>query len=357
MTPSEFAAKWSESTAKESAGAKEHFIDLCRLLGYQTPNEADPTGDWYAFEKGAEKTAGGDGFADVWKRGHFAWEYKGKRKDLAAAYKQLLDYREALENPPLLVVCDLDRFEVHTNFTGTVKQVHAFSLADLAATPQEPLRILRAVMGDPEALRPQKTPEELTEQAAREFARLALALRDRGHEGQAVAHFLDQLLFCLFARCYGDVIDDGKEPRVDLGRANVKEVGCWDGSVRRSVVDDIPRLWGGLRAPHPVLTRSPSVAGARRFLRRGTIRISASRAAAIAATVRSSGFTLAVKSRRTAASFRPIARASRALLIPASTRSSSSALMTSLIWSSSRRARSYSSRSSGSRSLWADRFL
>ncbi len=42
MTPSEFAAKWSASTAKESAGAKEHFIDLCRLLCYQTPNEADP---------------------------------------------------------------------------------------------------------------------------------------------------------------------------------------------------------------------------------------------------------------------------------------------------------------------------
>ncbi len=58
-------------------------------------------GDWYAFEKGAEKTAGGDGLADVRKRGHFSWEYKGKRKDLAVAYKQLLDYREALENPPL----------------------------------------------------------------------------------------------------------------------------------------------------------------------------------------------------------------------------------------------------------------
>lgn len=33
MTPSEFAAKWSASTAGESAGAKEHFIDLCRMLG------------------------------------------------------------------------------------------------------------------------------------------------------------------------------------------------------------------------------------------------------------------------------------------------------------------------------------
>ena len=63
MTPSEFAAKWSASTAKESAGAKEHFIDLCRMLRVATPNEADPTGDWYAFEKGIEKTGGGDGLS------------------------------------------------------------------------------------------------------------------------------------------------------------------------------------------------------------------------------------------------------------------------------------------------------
>ena len=63
-----------------------------------------------------KRQAGGDGFADVWRRGYFAWEYKGKRKDLGAAYTQLLQYREALDNPPLLVVCDLDRFEVHTNF-------------------------------------------------------------------------------------------------------------------------------------------------------------------------------------------------------------------------------------------------
>jgi hypothetical protein len=52
---------------------------LCRLLGVQTPNEADQSGRDYAFERGAEKVAGGDGFADVWKRGYFAWEYKGKR--------------------------------------------------------------------------------------------------------------------------------------------------------------------------------------------------------------------------------------------------------------------------------------
>ena len=64
-------------------------------------------------------TGGGAGWADVWFRGHFAWEYKGQHADLKKAYGQLQQYREALENPPLLVVCDLDRFEIHTNFTGT----------------------------------------------------------------------------------------------------------------------------------------------------------------------------------------------------------------------------------------------
>ncbi len=199
LTPSEFAAKWKGSHRAERAAAQEHFIDLCRLLGVPTPNEADPRGEWYAFEKGAHKQAGGEGFADVWKRGHFAWEYKGKRKDLRAAYSQLLQYREALENPPCLVVCDMDRFEVHTNFTGTAKAVHAFTLADLARDPGEPLKILRAVMSEPEALRPAVTRTELTERAAGEFAVLARALRGRGHEARRVAHFLNKLLFTMFA--------------------------------------------------------------------------------------------------------------------------------------------------------------
>ena len=85
-------------------------------------------------------------------RDHFGWEYKGKHKDLKAAYTQLLLYREALENPPLLVVCDMDRFEVHTNFTGTAKQVHVFDLAGLADPAN--LDILRRVFTDPDSLGP-----------------------------------------------------------------------------------------------------------------------------------------------------------------------------------------------------------
>jgi len=203
VNPAEFAVKWMGSTRPERAASQEHFIDVCGMLDVPTPNQADPTGDWYAFEKGAEKLGGGDGFADAWMRDHFAWEYKGKRKDLAAAYLQLNEYREALDNPPLLIVCDLDRFEVHTNFTGTAKVTHRFTLADLAASPDGPLRVLRAAFTDPESLRPTRYQEELTEKAAQQFAELAAALRSRGHEALAVANFLDRMVFTMFAEDAG----------------------------------------------------------------------------------------------------------------------------------------------------------
>ena len=114
MTPEAFIAKWKAAQLNERAAAQSHFIDLCAMLGEPSPTEADPNGDWYAFERGASKSTGGEGWADVWKRGCFGWEYKGKRKDLTAAYAQLQQYAVALENPPLLVVSDMERIIVHT---------------------------------------------------------------------------------------------------------------------------------------------------------------------------------------------------------------------------------------------------
>ena len=108
MTPQEFIAKWQRAELSERSAYQQHFLDLCALLDQPTPAAADPEGTWYTFERGVHKTLGGQGWADVWLRGHFGWEYKKKRKNLDEAYQQLLLYREALENPPLLVVCDLD---------------------------------------------------------------------------------------------------------------------------------------------------------------------------------------------------------------------------------------------------------
>ena len=122
MTPDAFIEKWKAIELTERAAAQSHFNDLCTVLNEQTPTEADPRGELYAFEKGATKTTGGEGWADVWKRGCFGWEYKGKRKDLNAAFVQLQRYAVALENPPLLVVSDLEPFQIYTNWTITVAE-------------------------------------------------------------------------------------------------------------------------------------------------------------------------------------------------------------------------------------------
>ncbi len=95
MKPHESQAKWFDNPLKESASCHEHFIDLCRMLEHPTPKEADPQGEWFTFEYGVDKTGGGKGFADVWKREHFGWEYKGPHANLDKAYDQLLRYREA----------------------------------------------------------------------------------------------------------------------------------------------------------------------------------------------------------------------------------------------------------------------
>ena len=139
MNLSEFVNKWRKVELTERSGSPQHFLDLCEVFKHPTPALADPTGENFTFEKGAAKHGGGQGWADVWKKGFFGWEYKGRHKDLVAAYDQLLKYREALENPPLLVVCDMDRFEIHTNFTATVSKTYEISLDDLDTPSQRVL--------------------------------------------------------------------------------------------------------------------------------------------------------------------------------------------------------------------------
>ena len=197
MTPYEFIAKWRASELKERSASQEHFIDLCRLLGEPTPAEADPTGEAYCFERGARKDTGGDGWADVWKRHHFAWEYKGKRADLNAAFGQLRLYALALENPPLLIVSDMLWFRIRTNWTNSVSKTYEFVLDDLADAATRDR--LKWAFSDPERLRPGETRQSLTEQAAESFATVAQALRERGHDPHLVAHFVNRLVFCMFA--------------------------------------------------------------------------------------------------------------------------------------------------------------
>ena len=201
-----FIAKWSKANLSEQQASQEHFIDLCRLLGVKTPAELDPVGDTFTFEKGAEVSGpasigskGAYGRADVWYKGRFAWEYKrkGKYKDLAAAYQQLQQYREGLENPPLMVVCDITNYEIHTNFTGYKPEVHAFTLDQLSDPGK--LSLLKRVFTNPDSFKPSETVAAITEKVAAKIGTIAQALRERGHEPHDAAHFLMKVMFCLFA--------------------------------------------------------------------------------------------------------------------------------------------------------------
>ena len=197
MTPAEFIAKWRRVALNERAAAQEHFIDLCRMLGEKTPAEDDPTGERYRFEREARKDSGQRGWADVWKRGYFAWEYKGAHANLNAAFQQLRQYALALENPPLLIVSDMRRFRIHTNWTNSVSQVHEFTLYDL--DDPATYNLLKWAFSNPKRLRPEQTRESLTAQAASTFANLAQGLRERGYDPHAVARFVNRLVFCMFA--------------------------------------------------------------------------------------------------------------------------------------------------------------
>jgi len=204
LTPQQFVAKWERVELKETASAQQHFIDVCRLVGHPEPAEKDPAGEFFTFEAGIKKTGGGQGFADVWYKGHFAIEYKskGKYQMLDDAYQQLLRYRENLDNPPLLIVCDIEHWEIHTNFTGTEKRVYAFTNAEIARSIRIQ-RILHNLFYAPYELHPDRTAAQVTADAASVFKDIANNMRAWEAAPERIAHFLTKLVFCLFAEDVG----------------------------------------------------------------------------------------------------------------------------------------------------------
>ncbi len=201
ITTQEFIEKWGKAELSESAASKEHFLDLCELLGVEAPAKADPTGKSFTFEKSLLKNDGRPGRVDVWKKGCFAWEYKGKKSSLVKAYSQLKEYSDALENPPILIVSDMKEIRIHTNFTNSIVQTHIIGLADLRSP--EKVRLLEWAFTNPDYLRPNKTREAVTAEAARAFATIAQQLAARGFDPRRIAHFLNKLIFSMFVEDIG----------------------------------------------------------------------------------------------------------------------------------------------------------
>ncbi len=197
----DFLRKWGVGGLgyglNERQGAQQHFVELCAVLGVPAP----VGGEDYVFEKGTLALGQQRGFADVFKRGHFAWEYKAPGKPLDAALRQLMMYALALDNPPLLIVSDRLRIEIHTHFNGTPSERYAIKLEDLGDPAKREL--LRRCFTVPESFKPARTNRQITEEAANAFATTAERLREVGITPEVTSHLLTQCLFCFFAEDVG----------------------------------------------------------------------------------------------------------------------------------------------------------
>ena len=95
---------------------------------------------------------------------------------------------------------------------------HEFTLDDLADSANRDM--LKWAMSDPERLRPGVTRQMLTEHAAATFSDLAQSLRDQGHDPQAVAHFVNRMIFCMFAEDAGLLPGDIFTQMLEAAREN-----------------------------------------------------------------------------------------------------------------------------------------
>lgn len=106
MTPQDFIQKWGPGGPafglNEEQGAQSHFLDLCELLAVPKPgSEAG-----YLFEEKGSVIGGRTGFADVFRRGAFAWENKARRKSFGTTSIAVTVHQKA--NKPL-------RFELESD--------------------------------------------------------------------------------------------------------------------------------------------------------------------------------------------------------------------------------------------------
>ena len=216
-----FIAKWNGVGASELSTSQSFLIDLCHLLGVDTPH---PTPEQaYMFERPIT-FAYGDGSTsagriDLYRRGAFVLEAKklkaashtkGFDDGLLRARTQAEQYARALPadegRPPFVVVVDVgNRIELYAEFSRSGAtytpfpdpRSHRIALDDLRKP--ELRERLRQVWTDPLALDPSRESARVTREIATQLAELAKRLEADGHGAEAVAQFLMRCLFTMFA--------------------------------------------------------------------------------------------------------------------------------------------------------------
>ena len=140
-----------------------------------------------------------------------------------AALKQLKLYASDLENPPLLIVSDMVRFRIHTNWTNMVQETIEFELPQLADAGLRQ-RLKWAFHDDTvDEFKPKRSANATTEEVAEKFVQIAENLRQRGHDPVTVAHFVNRMVFCMFAEDVGLLPKNMFESMLKASLANPEE--------------------------------------------------------------------------------------------------------------------------------------
>lgn len=217
----DFIAKWQAVTASELSTSQSFLIDLCVLLGLESPHpDSEQT---YMFERPITFVHGdgstSPGRIDLYRRGSFVLESKklkaaplskGFDDALMRARSQAEQYARALPasegRPPFLIVVDVgNRIEVYSEFSRSGAtytpfpdpRSHRITLADLR---DERIRDrLRRIWTDPLSLDPSRESARVTREIATRLAALARSLEAAKHSPELVAQFLMRCLFTMFA--------------------------------------------------------------------------------------------------------------------------------------------------------------
>lgn len=216
-----FIAKWTGVTASELSTSQSFLIDLCHLLGVETPH---PTPEQaYMFERPIT-FQNGDGSTrpgriDLYRKGAFVLESKklkagahtkGFDDAMLRARSQAENYARALPaaegRPPFVVVVDVGhRLELYSEFSRSGATYtpfpdpanHRIALEDLRRP--EILDRLRRIWLEPMSLDPSRESARVTREIADRLAKLARSLEASGHAAEQVSQFLMRCLFTMFA--------------------------------------------------------------------------------------------------------------------------------------------------------------
>jgi hypothetical protein len=151
VTADEFIQKWENCSGSERANYAVFLTELANLLGVEAPGPKDNYRIDAPVPGGAE--AGGTGFIDLYKRGHFILEAKqskicelpslpgledapvvdvGGRYDelMRRAFRQARRYAQSLPEPPwppFIITLDVGRaFEIYFDYGGNGRDYRFF---------------------------------------------------------------------------------------------------------------------------------------------------------------------------------------------------------------------------------------